>query len=361
MLYAVIVAGGQGTRLWPASRKTTPKQLSPFAGGESLLQRTYKRVAKLIPHERIYIETNSAYAEEFLKQIPELTPDRLILEPEAKNNGPAVGLAAAVLYKVNPEAVMVNVWSDHYYDDEDGYLKMVELAAAEADKYPDYLIGIQAIPTYPATGFGYLEAGEVLDQIGEHTLYQCKQFVEKPDLATAEQYLAAGNFYWNTASYVWRVSTVLDNFKKYAPDMYAGLMKMAEAWGTTDWTAVVAREFGLFPSIGFEYLISEKTDKMAFIPAKIGWKDVGSWQVVHEILAKGSDSDVVTKGKVITLEAENSLIFNENPGKLVAVVGVDDLVIVDTPDALLVMKKSQDQDVKKATAKIAEMGETEYL
>lgn len=361
MLYAVIVAGGQGTRLWPASRKSSPKHLRPFAGGETLLQRTYERMARFIPHERIYVETNADYAEEFLNQIPELTADRLILEPESKNNGPAVGLAAAVLHKMDPEAVMVNVWADHFYDNEEAYIDMVKLTAEAAERHPDYLIGIQAIPNYPATGFGYLEAGEVIEQIGDHTLYHCKRFVEKPDLETAEKYLEAGNFYWNTANFVWKVGAVLAAYKEHAPEMYAGLIRATETWGTPEWTSAVAKEFAEFPSIGFDYLISEKTSKMAFIPARVGWKDVGTWQIVHEVLSEIEGSDLVAKGKVITVEAENSLIFNENEGKLVAVVGVDDLVVVDTHDALLVMRKSRDQDVKKAIAKIIEMGEQQHL
>ena len=361
MLYAVIVAGGQGTRLWPASRKSSPKHLRPFAGGESLLQRTYNRIAKLIPHERIFVETNMSYAEEFLSQVPELTPERMILEPEAKNNGPAVGLAAAVLHKIDPESVMINVWADHYYDDEDGYLKMLAVGAEAARQNPEYLVGIQAIPSFPSTAYGYLEAGHSMGKVGGFDLFYCKRFVEKPDVETAKQYLASGNYYWNTANFVWRTEAVLDMYKQYAPEMHAGLMRSAESWGTPEWSSRVAREFAAFPSIGFDYLISEKTDKMCFIPARLGWKDVGNWQVVHEMLASIEGQSVISRGKVIALDSENSLIFNENPDKLVAVAGVDDLVIVDTADSLLVMKKSQDQQVKDVVSKIKEMGEQVYL
>src|SRR5690606_6577993 len=218
MLYAVIIAGGQGTRLWPASRKNSPKQLKPFAGGESLLQRTYRRVAKIVPHERIYVETNSDYAEEFLAQIPELTSDRMILEPEAKNTAPAVGLAAAVLHQIDSDATMVNIWADHFYDDEAGYLEMVETAQVAVKKNPEYVVGIQAIPTYPATGFGYLEAGDAIEKTDAYTLYKCERFVEKPDLETAKEFLATGKYYWNTANFIWKVKTLLDMYQEYAPD-----------------------------------------------------------------------------------------------------------------------------------------------
>lgn len=326
------------------------------------MQRTYNRIARLIPHERIYIETNSAYAEEFLSQLPELSSDRLILEPSAKGTAPAVGLAAAVLHKLDPEAVMVNVWADHFYDDEDGYLKMVELTAQAVEKYPHLMIGMQAVPTYPATGFGYIEAGEKLDEFGEASLYKATRFVEKPDEAKATEYLAAGNYYWNTANFVWRVDTLLSMYKEFLPELHAALLRSADAWGTPEWNKVVAAEWEkLNGPILIEYEVFEKTPDMALIPTRVGWKDVGTWQVVHEMLSMIEGNGVVAKGKVITVEAENSLIFNENEGKLVAVVGVDDLVVVDTHDALLVMRKSRDQDVKKAIAKIIEMGEQQHL
>ncbi|MEZ4210340.1 MAG: sugar phosphate nucleotidyltransferase [Patescibacteria group bacterium] len=361
MLYAVIIAGGQGTRLWPASRKNSPKQLKPFAGGESLLQRTYKRVAKIVPHERIYVETNADYAEEFLAQIPELTSDRMILEPEGKNTAPAVGLAAAVLHEIDPEATMINIWSDHFYDDEAGYLQMVETVQAAVEKNPDYVVGIQAIPTYPATGFGYLEAGEVIEKTDAYTLYKCERFVEKPDLETAKQFLATGKYYWNTANFIWKVKTLLNMYQEYAPEVHAGIMKSASAWNSGEWSKVVAEEFSKMPSIAIDYLIFEKANNIAFIPARIGWKDVGSWKVVYDVLSQAEGSGLVTRGKVVTMDAENSLIFNENQSKLVAVAGVDDLVVVDTPDALLVMKKSRDQEIKQVVAQIREMGDDQYL
>ena len=361
MLYAVIIAGGQGTRLWPASRKNSPKQLKPFAGGESLLQRTYKRVAKIVPHERIYVETNADYAEEFLAQIPELTSDRMILEPEAKNTAPALGLATAIVHQIDPDATVINLWSDHIYDDELGYVEMMEVAQMAVKKNPGYVVGIQAIPTYPATGFGYLEAGDAIEKTDAYTLYKCERFVEKPDLETAKEFLATGKYYWNTANFLWKADTLLAMYKKYAPEMYEGITKSAVAWNSGEWNKVVAEEFSKMQSVSAEYLIFEKANNIAFIPARIGWKDVGSWKVVYDVLSQADGSSLVTRGKVVTLDAENSLIFNENQSKLVAVAGVDDLVVVDTPDALLVMKKSRDQEIKQVVAQIREMGDDQYL
>lgn len=363
MLYAVIVAGGQGTRLWPASRKSSPKQLTPFAGGESLIQRTYKRVSKIIPPERIYIETNMAYAEEFLEQIPELTSDRLILEPVAKSTAPAVGIAAAVIHKIDPEATMVNVWADHFYDDEDGYLKIIQNANELLKKYPDHLIDILGIPSYPSSAFDYFQVGEKVDEIDGLSFFKVKNFARKPDEETAKEYLEEreNHWYWNTANFVWRVDTLMKMFREYTPEMYDQLELIADTWGTPDWRHTMEMEFPKIQPETIDYAIFEKTKNIILIPAQIGWKDVGNWQIMHEMLAGIDGSNLVSRGKVITVEADNSLIFNENPGKLVAVVGVDDLVVVDTPDALLVMSKSRDQEIKKLITKISEVGETSHL
>ncbi len=360
MLYAVIVAGGQGTRLWPASRKSSPKQVQPFAGGESLLRRTYDRLTKILPPERIFIETNVDYAREFLRQLPQLTPGQLILEPEPKNTAAAVGLAAAVLYKIDPEAVMINVWADHHYKDELGYLKIIRAAADLLKKYPDYLIDMLAKPTYPSGAFDYFAIGDKLEEYGGVSLFKVAGFARKPDLKTAKKYLAAENFYWNTSNFVWRVDTLLDMYKEYVPEMYAGLMKMADRWGNSDWQRTVQEEFPKLERNTVDYAIFEKTSKIILIPADVGWRDVGNWKIMYDILTDRGDG-VVTRGKVRAIGTKDTLIFNENKDKLVAVVGLEDLVVVDTPDSLLVMKKSKDQDIKKMIKEIEEEGELEYL
>ena len=361
MLYAVIVAGGQGTRLWPASRKSTPKQLTPFDGGESLIQRTYKRIRKLIPAERIYIVTNAAYADSFLEQLPDFSRDRLILEPVPRNTAAAVGIGTAVVHQIDPDAMVVNVWSDHYYDDEDGYLNILETAEKLLEKYPEHLINMVATPTGPSSAFDYFQVGEKLEEVNGISLLKVKSFARKPDEETAKQYLAAGDFYWNTANFVWRADTMLRMFAEYAPAMSAGLVKMAKQWATPLWQTTVDSEFPQLEANTIDYTIFEKTSNIILIPANLGWKDVGNWQIVYAMLSEIDGSNLVSRGKVVTVEAKNSLIFSENPGKLVAVVGVDDLVVVDTPDALLVMRKSKDQDVKKVIEEMKARGETSHL
>lgn len=356
MLYAVIVAGGQGTRLWPASRRATPKQVRPFVGEKTMLQKTYERVSQIVPKEQILLVTNVKYKDEMKKQLPDITDEQMILEPVPRNTAPAVGLAAAVLAKRDKNAVMIQVWADHHIKNEDIYKEKILLAEKVLDAKPEYLIDIVAEPEYPATGYGYLEGGEKQGEI-----FKAKRFIEKPDLETAKKFMEAGNYYWNTAIFVWKVQTLLDMYKEYKPDMHAGLMELQDAWDTETQEKTMLEIFPRMESISIDYAILEKTSNIALIPANLGWKDVGSWQAIYEVLANGDKDEVVAKGKVIKIDTKNSLIFNENKDKLVAVVGMDDVVIVDTKDALLVMKKSQDQDVKKVIKELQETGELKHL
>jgi mannose-1-phosphate guanylyltransferase len=360
MLYAVIVAGGQGTRLWPVSTRVNPKQLRPFVGGQTMLQKTYERVTKLISPERVFICTNQSYKEEFLAQVPTILPKQMILEPTKRNTAPAVGLAAAILAKIDSEATMVNVWSDHYFQSDEEYLAKVQLAEKVLEQYPKYLINVAERPVYPATGFGYLEVDGELTQIDGTPVYKVERFVEKPNLETAERFVASDKYFWNTAIFVWKVKTLLGLYEKLAPEMYAGLMKIQAAWGTPDYERVLAEVFPTLEAISIDYKIFEHTQEIALIPATFGWSDVGSWQAVYDAL-KEAEEGLVSKGKVSAIETKDSLIFNENEGKLVAVVGMEDVVVVDTPDALLVMRKSKDQDIKKMIAELEESGEIRYL
>ncbi|MFH0905131.1 MAG: mannose-1-phosphate guanylyltransferase [bacterium] len=360
MLHAVIVAGGRGTRLWPVSRTSDPKQLRPFADGETLLRRTFERVRKIVPAERIWIETNAVYADEVLVQLPELDPARLILEPMGRNTAAAVGLGAVVLAKFDPDATMMNVWSDHYVKNEDEYQRQILNAEKALEQYPEYLIDVVARPEYPATGFGYLQSDGELTQIDGTTVYKSAGFVEKPDLATAEKYLAAGNYYWNTAMFIWKTDTLLKLYERFKPAMYLGLKQIQAAWGTADHERVINEVFPKLESVAIDYAIFEQAPNIALIPADMGWRDVGSWQAVYDVLSKAA-TGVSWKGRVSTIDTHDSLIFNENEGKLVAVVGMSDVVVVDTLDALLVMKKSKDQDIKKIVTELEDTGEVNYL
>ncbi|RLC37478.1 mannose-1-phosphate guanylyltransferase [candidate division Kazan bacterium] len=360
MLYAVIVAGGQGTRLWPVSRRNNPKQLYSFDGGETLLQRTYKRMLKVVPREQIFIETNKDYKKEILEQLPNIDKTNIILEPASRNTAPAVGLAAAVIQKLDADATMINVWADHYIADEKQYKNKILLADKLLQKHPGYLVNIGSEPKYPATAFGYLKTSGRLGVINGEVIYKVSQFVEKPNLTAAKKYVRAGNYYWNTALFVWKVNTLLEMYQQYKPKIYDGLMKIQAAWGTNDQDKTINRIFPKLEKVAIDYAIFEKARNIALIPADIGWRDIGSWRDVYDILSK-TGGTIVQKGKVRAIQTTDSLIFNENKDKLVVVIGMNNVVIVDTQDALLVMQKDRDQTIKNVIKEIEISKEAKFL
>lgn len=360
-LYPVIIAGGTGTRLWPVSRADDPKQVKPFVGDQTLLQKTYERVKQIVPDDNVWVETNERYGDMIKEQLQDLPDENYIFEPDKRNTAPAVGLAAAVLNKKDPDSIMLNVWSDHYFKKEGEYLNKVKQAAKILEEYPDYLIDIVAEPTYPATGYGYLEVDEEAKNEQGLELYFAEQFVEKPDLATAEKYMKSGNFYWNPAIFLWKTETLLNLFEKHQPEMYEKLMTLQEAYGTDEWQEKLEEIYPTFENISIDYAIFEKTEKILMLPAELGWKDVGSWQAIYDILKEGEDETVATGDQVIAVDSEDTLVYGGDGDRVVGLVGVDDIVVVDTEDALLVMKKSKDQDIKKLIEKVREEGLEDYL
>ncbi|OGB74371.1 hypothetical protein A2V68_01345 [candidate division Kazan bacterium RBG_13_50_9] len=359
-LYAVIFAGGVGSRLWPVSRVDSPKQVQPFLDSEdTLIQRTWKRVRRLLPPENIYLSTMAEYARVLKSQLPELLADRLIVEPELKSTCPAVGLATAVIAKRHPGALMMNVWADHYYAKEDEYLNVMRRAAQLAKEAPDQIMTVGFTVEYPTSAYGYLEVEP--NSQDETGAFRVKRFVEKPDPIRAAQFMAAGNYYWNPALWVWPAEHMLKLYEQYVPDIYQGLMEIQAAWDTPIASEALRRIYPSFTKVAIEYAILERGPKMKLLPASLGWRDIGSWQAVYDVLSNNGESAVATKGRAITIDSEDVLVFNEDGGKLVAAVGLQDIAIVNTKDALLVIKKSRDQDVKKLVEKLESEKMTQHL
>jgi len=359
-LYAVIMAGGSGTRFWPLSREKMPKQLLKIGGEDTLIRQTVGRILPLTPMEDIFIVTNQPLAESINHQ---LTPKfgrswdgNFILEPEAKNTAPALGLAALHLERVDPDSVMIVLAADHAIGKGDAFLNVLRRAAAAARF--GYLVTLGIKPDRPETGYGYIKSGEKCPEAGIDDVSKVEAFVEKPDLDTAKEYLKKGNYYWNSGIFIWQTGTLLAEIEKRQPSLHKGLLEIRESIGTDKETEVVKEVFKKFDSLSIDYAVMEKTDRAAVIPADIGWSDVGSWTALDDVSEKDASGNVII-GNVIDIGSRDSIVYAEK--RLVATIGLRDAVVVDTPDATLVCSKDRAQDVKKVVDELKKRKAEEYL
>lgn len=357
-LYAVILAGGGGTRLWPLSRKKTPKQMLPFIGKQTLLQSTMKRVQKLVPHSHILIATNKKHKREIVRQLPSFPKSQILFEPEKRDTAAAIGFAASIIHKKDPHAVMTTVNSDGFIQNEKEYIRLLKKAARVAFEHKQYSVLIGVNPTYPETGYGYIKMskrfkGEIAD------VFHVDCFVEKPDIKTARTYVKRWDYLWNPAMFVWRVDTLLALYKKYLPQ-HAKIMKhIAYAYGTKTYNTVLQKEFKNFKPISIDYGIMEKTKDMLVLPANFGWADIGHWRSVKDVLSKSSKENII-KGLHVGFDTTGSLIYGYS-NRLIATVGISDLVVIDTPDILLICPKEQSQDVKKIVEELKKRKLNKYV
>ncbi len=355
----VILAGGSGTRFWPLSRKKTPKQLMSVFGGTSMLQRTVERILPLNP-ERIFVVTNTLQAEETERQLASFGSDRIfvVAEPLARNTAPAIGLAATIIERQDPTAIMAVLPADHFIRDEDEFRAALLRAEAAAADWKLVTLGI--VPTGPETGYGYIEAEQGQ---GTDGVLPVKRFVEKPDRVKAQEFVASGNFYWNSGMFVWRTDLILDRIRTHMPDLWAGLsvLEVPTSMGRLhSMKDQVTELYSRTEAVSIDYGVMEKAEGVVVIPSSFGWSDVGSWSAVPEIMEAGPDGNVVMdESPVVSLDSRGCLVCGGD--RLVALVGVQDLIVVDTGDALLVCPRDRAQDVKKVTAELEERGLTELL
>lgn len=355
-LYALIVAGGSGTRLWPRSRKDSPKQFLDIVSDRTMLQETYDRTVPLIPPERILVITNDAYVGTVREQLPELPAENIIGEPSGHGTAPAVGLGAIILRRRDPDAIMAMLTADHLIRRTDEFRSVLTAAAKVADR--GHLVTLGITPSQPETGYGYIHRGEPLPGADDRPAYRVLEFIEKPDRATAERFVASHEYYWNSGMFVWRVDVILREIRRLMPRLAAQLGEIEAALETPRARAVLERVWDGVANQTIDYGVMERAEDVAVVPADIGWSDVGSWATLFELLPADGKGNVVI-GEHLGVETRNSLIYS--PRRLIATVGIEDLVIVDTDDALLVCPRHRAQEVKALVDELKRSNRHKYL
>jgi mannose-1-phosphate guanylyltransferase/mannose-6-phosphate isomerase len=358
-MYAIILAGGSGTRFWPLSREMTPKQMLRVFGDTTMIQQTVSRVGASAAIKKIIIITGKNYAFDIRRQIAEVcAPGRydVLIEPAGKNTAPAVGLAAVHIRKKSPDAVMSVMPSDHVILKQDEFARVLKKAEETARK--GYLTTIGIVPDRPETGYGYIKKGLPLERSKKPERFRVERFVEKPDLKQAKKYIRSGDYLWNSGIFVWRVSDILAEIKKQQPDLYKGLLEIEKAIGKKNELDVLNDVFSRFRSVSIDYGIMENAAKAAVVPADMGWNDVGSWRALDDISEKDASGNIIT-GNVVDIGSRDSIIYAGK--RLVATIGLEGAVIVDTPDATLICNKNNTQDVRKVVDELKKKSADELV
>ncbi|MBE9478643.1 MAG: mannose-1-phosphate guanylyltransferase [Chloroflexi bacterium] len=352
MRFAVIMAGGRGERLWPLSRKETPKQFLKLLGEQTMLQETVERIAPLIPHEKIYVVVGEEHVGIVHEQLPMLPARNIIVEPGGRGTAPCVGLAALRLSRIDPEGVMVVLPADHVIQDKKRFLKLLEDAMTIAVA-GSHLVTLGITPDRPATGYGYIQAVNPFtagDLSSGSEVLEVERFTEKPDKETAEQFLDEGGYFWNSGMFIWRVDTILHEMKAHMPKLHAGLMAIENRIGAPDYEEVLERIYRRQDVISIDCGVMEKSNRVLVLPTgEIGWSDIGDWSALNEVLKTDEEGNVI-QASHIGIDTSNSIILSKHTSdrdRLVATLGLSDLVIIDTDDILLVMDKTRAQEVKR--------------
>jgi mannose-1-phosphate guanylyltransferase len=354
------MAGGGGTRLWPLSRKAKPKQLLPLLGKETLFQSTVERLEALFPPERILIVTVAEQAREMQKQVPSIPADNYLIEPAPRGTASVVALAAAVLQKRDSQAMMTIQTADHHIRNKDLFNHLIRSAFDVAEK--DYLVTLGIAPTFPSTGYGYIQQGEPLSGNYKYPVYTVKRFKEKPDEVTAQQLLQSGDHSWNSGMFVWKADTILAEIKKQMPELFKVVNAISSAWDTPKRDAVIQEHWSDLKSQTIDYGIMEHAEKVAVLPAGgLGWSDVGSWDSLFEVLIPDADGNIAVNAEHIEIDSRRTLAYSANGGRLMVTIGLDDVIVVDSGDVLLVCKADQAQRVRDVVEQLKKNNRETYL
>jgi mannose-1-phosphate guanylyltransferase len=357
--YAVIMAGGGGTRLWPLSRQARPKQMLRLIDERSLFQTSVQRLEGVFPVERILVVTVEEQARQLQEQCPEIPPDNYLLEPMPRGTASVVGLAALALRQRDPRATMAILTSDHYIGDDGRFRHLLRTAHDVAQD--GYLVTLGIAPTFAATGYGYIQRGELLGVYNDMKIYRALGFKEKPSEAQAQEMLKRGDHVWNSGMFAWQVEQIMAEFARQMPDLSATLNEIGRAWGTLEQNEVLNRVWPQIKTETIDYGIMEGAERVAVIPAEgLNWSDVGSWDSLFGLLPSDESGNIVMGGHHVGLETNDSLVYVNQEHRLIVTIGVDDLVVVDTGDVLLVCRKDQAQKVRQVVNQLKDQG-VEYI
>jgi mannose-1-phosphate guanylyltransferase len=357
MLHALIMAGGGGTRFWPRSREARPKQLLVMAGERSLLQATLERVEARIPPERTWVITSARHRDEVARQLPAVPAAQIIGEPAARDTAPCVALGAALVARRDPDAVLLVLPADHLIEPPQEFLRVAHVAAELAQEHADALVTIGIPPTWPSTGYGYIHQGEPLPGRQGLKVFRVNRFREKPDEATARQYLASREYYWNAGVFVGRVAAFLEQFGRHEPALRQSAERIAAAW---DQPAVFASEFPQLKKISFDFAIMEKCPRVLVVEATYQWDDVGSWLALERLHPHDADGNTILAPQHAGVATRDCIIVGEGT-KLIATLGVKNLIIVQDGDCILVADRSRESEVKMVVEELKRRGLEKYL
>lgn len=356
--YCLIMAGGSGTRFWPRSRVVKPKQYLRLFGDLSLIQESVQRFANFIPEDRIYVVSAKSQQEVLESQTTNLPKENMIYEPVGKNTLPAIGLAALFIAEKDPDGILIVSPSDHLIQNDELFQQCIESAALIAEKN-DGIVTIGISPKYPATGYGYVQTAEEI-QIGQSIKsFAVTQFVEKPNVEVATGYLKSGGFFWNSGIFIFKVSVFLESVQKYAPELYADLMRIKEHIGAETYEEAVDRIYREVTSISVDYGILEKASNVFLVQGDFVWNDLGSWEEVYKYDSNKDENQNATSGEVVLIDTKNSYVYA--PNSLVALVGLDDVIVVQEGDTILVCKRDRAEDIKAVVGEITKRKLDQYL
>lgn len=354
--YAVIMAGGGGTRLWPLSRRDHPKHLLKLTGDETMYEKSINRLHGAFKPENILIVTIKEQAEALQKLTPQIPQENFVIESEPKGTASVIGLAAITIEKRDPDAVMVVLTADHLIENVDEFLRVIDTGCKAAEQGGLYTLGIR--PTMPTTGYGYIEMGDEIDSSYGHPIHKVVKFKEKPEQKVAEEFVKSGTHLWNSGMFIWKASQILSEMKSLMPDLFTSLQEIKNAKDKL----ALNRTWSTIHAQTIDYGIMEKAQDIFVIPVNdLGWNDVGSWLSLFDFLSEDEQGNIKLGELVIWEHTKNSLVIENNPNKMVATIGLKDIIIVDTDRALLVCTKDQVQMVRDVVAVIKSSGNTDYL